>query len=204
MNILYKLTFPNGKIYIGITTELLSRRVQRHINYARANKPYALSAAIRKYGERSFVAEHIASAKNKNDLACIERMAIDQYSSICPNGYNMTGGGEGTYHIKPSEEKRKKISDSLSGRKLSDAHRMAVGLAQKGKTIPHETRRKMSAAHQGRQPMSPEQRSIRSEAAKRQHAKRRVALANAGDQHRPPSTLSNSLESGGIKLSRNP
>ena len=177
MNILYKLTFPNGKVYIGITTELLSRRVQRHINYARENRHYALSAAIRKYGEHSFVAEHIASAKTKDDLACIERIAIEQYNSICPNGYNMTGGGDGTYHIKPSEETRKRISDSLSGRKLSDAHRMAVGLAQKGKTIPPETRRKMSAAHQGRPPMSPEQKAIRSEAAKRQHAERRAAVA---------------------------
>lgn len=54
MGILYKLTFPNGKSYIGITTESLSRRVQRHVNYARAGKSYALSSAIRKYGEDSF------------------------------------------------------------------------------------------------------------------------------------------------------
>ena len=175
MGILYKLTFPNGKVYIGITTETLSRRVQRHINYARENRPYALSAAIRKYGERSFTAEHIASAMSKDDLAVVERILIAQHDSICPNGYNMTGGGEGTYLVKPSHEKRKKISESLSGRKLSEAHRISIGLAQKGKTIPHETRRKMSAAHQGRPPMSAEQRAIRSEAAKRQHAARRFA-----------------------------
>ena len=181
MKILYRLTFPNGKFYIGITTESLSRRVQRHINYARANKPYALSAAIRKYGEKSFIAEHIASAISKDDLAHIEKIAIEQYNSMCPNGYNMTGGGEGTYRVAPSEEKRKKISKSLSGRKLSDAHKLALGQAQKGKIIPEDTRKKMSDAHKLRPPMSIEQRAIRSEAAKRQHAKRRAA----GDQHRP-------------------
>jgi len=175
MNIIYKLTFPNGKIYIGITTESLSRRVQRHINYARKNRPYALSAAIRKYGEKSFTAEHIASTKTVDDLVHVERILIKQYGSICPNGYNMTGGGEGSYCIKPSVEKRRKISESLSGRKLSHAHRVAIGLAQKGKTIPIETRMKMSAAHQGRPPMSQEQKALRSEAAKRQHASRRLA-----------------------------
>lgn len=181
MNILYKLAFPNGKVYIGITTESLSRRVQRHINYARKNRPYALSAAIRKYGEHSFTAEHIASARSKEDLSALERMMIAHYNTICPNGYNMTGGGEGTYRVKPSEKTRNKISESLSGRKLSDAHRMAVGLAQKGKNIPIETRQKMSAAHKNRSPMSPEQKAIRSDAAKRQHAERRLALGVAGN-----------------------
>lgn len=175
MSILYKLTFPNGKVYIGITTESLSRRVQRHIAYARANRPYAVSAAIRKYGEKSFTAEHIASARNWSDLADIERLAIEQYDSICPTGYNMTGGGEGSYRVQPSTEKRAKISQALSGRRLSADHRRAVGLAQKGKTISAEVRAKMSEAHKKRQPMSLEQRAIRSEAAKRQHAARRLA-----------------------------
>jgi len=175
MRILYKLTFPNGKAYIGITTESLSRRVQRHIAYARANRQYAVSAAIRKYGEKSFVAEHIASAKSWSDLLNIEKMAIEQYNTICPYGYNMTGGGEGSYKVQPSDEKRRKISESLSGRRLSDDHRRAVGLAQRGKTIPAETRAKMSEAHKKRPPMSQEQRAIRSEAAKRQHAARKLA-----------------------------
>jgi group I intron endonuclease len=175
MNILYKLTFPNGKVYIGITTESLSRRVQRHIAYARANKPYAVSAAIRKYGEKSFIAEHIASSKNWIDLTFIERLAIEQYNSICPFGYNMTGGGEGSYKVSPSDEKRRKISESLTGRKLSEDHRRAVGLAQKGKVISAETKLKMSEAHRNRRPMSQEQREIRSEAAKKQHAARRLS-----------------------------
>lgn len=175
MCILYKLTFPNGKVYIGITTETLPRRVQRHIAYARAHRPYALSAAIRKYGEKSFSAEQIASARSWVDLVDLERIAVQQFNSLCPNGYNMTGGGEGSFRVAPSEEKRKKISQSLSGRKLSEAHRRAVGLAQRGKTIPESTRKKMSEAHRSRAPMSPEQRAIRSEAAKRQHAARRIA-----------------------------
>lgn len=173
-NILYRFTFPNGKVYIGITTEPLQKRVRRHVLYARQNKSYALSAAIRKYGEDSFLVDHIASALCWKDLLILERQLISQYNSVCPNGYNMTGGGEGSFGIEPSEDKRKKISSSLTGRRLSESHRLAVGLAQKGKVISSETRRKMSEAHKSRPPMSEEQRAIRREAAKRQHAARRL------------------------------
>jgi hypothetical protein len=87
----------------------------------------------------------------------------------------MTGGGEGSYKVSPSDEKRRKISESLTGRKLSEDHRRAVGLAQKGKVISAETKLKMSEAHRNRRPMSQEQREIRSEAAKKQHAARRLS-----------------------------
>lgn len=174
-NILYRLTFPNGKVYIGITTETLEKRVRRHLLSARAGKSYALSAAIRKYGEKYFLVEHLASALSWEDLLLLERQVISQCNSVCPFGYNMTGGGEGSFAIVPSEDKRKKISASLSGRTLSDEHRRAVGLAQIGKVIPPETRRKMSEAHKSRAPMSEQQRAIRSAAAKRQHAARRTA-----------------------------
>lgn len=176
MGIVYKLTFSNGKSYIGITTESLSRRVQRHVNYARAGKSYALSAAIRKYGEDSFSSEVIGNADNREDLCMMEMLAIEAHRTMCPHGYNMTGGGDGSRGVSPATNTRRKISQSLAGRKLSASHREAVGRAQRGKTIPQATREKMSKAHQGRPPMSEEQRAIRSEAAKRQHAARREQM----------------------------
>lgn len=183
MGILYRLTFPNGKVYIGITTESLGRRVQRHIAYARSNRPYALSAAIRKYGEESFAAEVIGMANAWGELVKLEIDAIREHGSLCPNGYNMTAGGEGSLHVTPTEEKRAKISQTLSGRKLSEAHRKAVGDAQRGKTIPIQTRMRMREAHKSRPSMSLEQRAIRSEAAKRQHAARRARLTTNQPEH---------------------
>ena len=179
MGIVYKLTFSNGKSYIGITTESLSRRVQRHLNYARSNKPYALSAAIRKYGENSFTSEVIGSADTREELCRMEMLAIETHGTMCPSGYNMTGGGDGSRGLSPATSTRRKISLSLTGRKLSASHREAVGNAQLGKTIPQATREKMSKAHQGRPPMSEEQRAIRSKAAKRQHAARRERMKAA-------------------------
>lgn len=176
MGILYKLTFNTGKCYIGITTETLKRRVQRHIHYARVNRPYALSAAIRKYGEDSFATEVLASADTWEELKKLEVAAISSHNTICPSGYNMTAGGDGSLGITPSDEKRRKISEALKGRKLSDAHRKAVGDAQRGRVIPDEIRARMRVAHKARPPMSDEQRKIRSEHAKRQHAARRAQM----------------------------
>lgn len=173
MGIVYKLTFENGKAYVGITTETLSRRVQRHIYYARSNRLYLLSCAIRKYGEKAFSAEVIGSADSWDELVNLEIIAIKKHGCLCPNGYNMTKGGDGSKGVSPTEEKRKKISESLTGRKLTDEHRKAISFAQIGKTIPLETRKRMSDAHKNRPPMSEEQRKIRSDAAKRQHAARR-------------------------------
>ncbi|WP_373083806.1 GIY-YIG nuclease family protein [Zhongshania sp.] len=173
MGIVYKITFPNGKSYIGITEEGLSRRIKRHINYARSDKPYALSAAIRKYGEDSFGLEIIGSASTREELCRMEVEAIKKHKTMCPSGYNMTGGGDGSRGVSPNSETRRRISISLTGRTLSPSHRRAVGESQKGKTIPPETRAKMSKAHQNRPPMSAEQRAIRSAAAKRQNAERR-------------------------------
>lgn len=179
MGILYKLTFNTGKCYIGITTETLSRRIQRHIHYARNNRPYALSAAIRKHGEGSFVAEVLAYANTWGELKRLEIDAISAHKSLCPSGYNMTAGGDGSLGIAPSDEKRRKISEALKGRKLSDAHRKAVGDAQRGKIILDETRARMRVAHKARPPMSEEQRKLRSDHAKRQHAERRARLAQS-------------------------
>jgi len=47
----------------------------------------------------------------------------------------------------PSEETRKKLSEALTGRKLSDEHRKKIGEAHKGKTISEETREKMRGPH---------------------------------------------------------
>lgn len=159
--IAYKLTFPNGKVYIGITCESLSQRVRRHIAYARAGKHYALSSAIRKHGEDSFVAEEVAIG-TWQELKLIEIKLISFYNSLGAGGYNMTGGGEGSLGVPRSDVTRQKISKALAGRSMtfSDAHRARLSEVQRGKSIPEETRQKMRASAKARcaSPMSQEQK----------------------------------------------
>lgn len=152
--IAYKLTFQNGKVYIGITRETLKQRIRRHIANARAGKPYALSAAIRKYGEDSFRAEVIGTG-SWEELRAIEVAEIARHDSLGAGGYNMTGGGEGTLCVAQSPETKAKIAAALLGRKCSDEHRARVSDAQRGKCIPEATREKMRAAAKARAARSP-------------------------------------------------
>lgn len=82
-----------------------------------------------------------------------------------------------------SEETRQKFVAHMTGRKmgpLSDAHRQAISVVHKGKTISEEHRMALSRAHKGR-PLSEEHRRKKSEAAKLQHARRR-AMQHAASQ----------------------
>ena len=140
MAIVYKLTFPNGKAYIGITRESLSRRIDRHISYARNGRNYAISKAIRKYGESSFKRE-ILLIGSWQYVKELEIKAIALFKTFGAFGYNLTAGGEGTLGVSPTELTRNKISASLSGRKLSPEHKAKIGAAFKGKPWT-ENRRK--------------------------------------------------------------
>jgi group I intron endonuclease len=163
--IAYKLTFPSGKVYIGITRESLERRVRRHVSYARSGKHYALSCAIRKYGEDSFTAKVVASG-TWDELKRIEIGLIATHNALGSGGYNMTGGGDGSLGVSLNKATKLKISSSLTGRQLSSEHRARLSEVQRGKTIPAKTRERMSssAMARSRQPMSDEQREKRSKA----------------------------------------
>lgn len=183
--IAYILTFQNGKVYIGITREGLSRRIERHIAYARSGKHFALSSAIRKYGESSFTSD-VVGRGTWEELQAIEISLIAKHNSCGAGGYNMTFGGEGSLGISPSEETRKRIgaamSKALSGRTLTDEHKRRVGDAFRGKPLSLETRKKMSDAAKARVaargPMSEEQKEkIRASLKNSRSASRRSAQA---------------------------
>lgn len=159
VGLLYRLTFQNGKAYIGITCETLKQRVRRHILYARQGRMFALSCAIRKYGEDSFLAEVLGTAES-SELKQMEIETIREHRQRGIVLYNMTDGGDGSLGVSPSQQTRAKISASLSGRKLSDQHRIQIGESQKGKRIPDEVRIKMRESAKARcaVSMSDEQR----------------------------------------------
>lgn len=151
--ILYKLDFPNGKSYIGITRETLKRRLDRHITYARNGKKFLISKAIRKYGELGFASKILAIGEF-DYIKDLEIKAISVYETFGGKGYNMTNGGEGMLGVTPSKDTRNKISMSLLGRELTAEHKANISKSQNiggvKKSIPEETRLKMSLAKKGK------------------------------------------------------
>lgn len=149
MGVLYQLTFPSGKSYIGITTEKLTTRISRHLHAAKTGAHLALSRAIRKYGD-IFDRKILVIADDWKYLCELEKKAIEAYNTFKPNGYNLTKGGEGGFGLIHTDESKTKMSivqsgkvisdaakikmrDAKLGTKHTDAHKLSISLALKGK-----------------------------------------------------------------------
>lgn len=86
----YKLTFPDDKVYIGQTSCSLPRRCQRGKNYKRNPK---LTADVQRYGWDNFTLEILRENISGEYADIIERAAIVHYNATAPNGYNKECGG---------------------------------------------------------------------------------------------------------------
>ena len=112
---IYKIVFPNGKHYIGLTTTSLGERQTQHKNTAKKGDMHCLYNALRKYEmEDTFQLIEIDTADTIEELYKKEIDYIIQYNSyyINGNGYNMTYGGDGTHGYVYTEENKQKMSES--------------------------------------------------------------------------------------------
>lgn len=111
MGVLYKLTSPSGKSYIGISSKDLDARWRKHVEHALGKRDAgALYAALRKYGPDTFTREVLVEEEDWELLCNLERDAIKAHGTLSPGGYNMTIGGEGTVGVPLSDEARAAIS----------------------------------------------------------------------------------------------
>ena len=116
MGLIYKITAPNGKSYIGQTIRSFERRVAEHKN-PNSRCPI-ISRAISKYGPDNMSYEII-----ENDIPSLEQLNIRErywieYYNSFKNGYNLTSGGDGTPGLKPTDEKIRKTRDTLNSKKI--------------------------------------------------------------------------------------
>lgn len=112
--IIYKITSPSGKSYIGqvISSKGVLKRWKQHIQTAKSNKykgSRLLNQAILKYGEDKFTIETICQV-HTNIKDATEQFCISFYKTLTPNGYNLQTGGTYTYH---SDDTKRKRSESL-------------------------------------------------------------------------------------------
>ena len=111
--IIYKSTNKiTGKIYIGQTILTLEKRIKNHLIESKTNKKRPFLTSLKKYGSDNFTFETIDSANNLDELNDKEIYWINYYNSVSPNGYNITGGGQGKKMIR-TEELGKRISNGL-------------------------------------------------------------------------------------------
>lgn len=127
----------NDKKYVGITCQKPETRWHYGKGYAPNKKQKQQNTvfynAILKYGWDNFKHEILSENLTKDEAYKLEQELIILYNSKKPNGYNLTDGGYGTIGAIITEERRRKISESLKkryetmesaskGRKLSPEH----------------------------------------------------------------------------------
>lgn len=160
--VLYKLSSPSGKQYIGVTTCSLPARVNVH-----QRSRTAIGSAIRKYGGQ--MKQEILIVGDEDYIYDLEYKAIEAFGTMAPHGYNLREGGQGG---RLTEASRKKISNTMKGRKRSVSHRRRLSEVRMGHVHTAETRKRMVTAQRARraregllekQAMSQKMKQIRAE-----------------------------------------
>jgi group I intron endonuclease len=132
--IIYKITSPSGRIYIGKTVNTNSR-ITSYRNNNNIGQPL-IYQSIKKYGWESHLFEIIHNAP-ENELNELEINYIQKYNSFHydnPNGMNLTRGGEGASGAKLSAETIAKQVAKRIGTKRSDATKKLMSDLKKGKS----------------------------------------------------------------------
>lgn len=128
---LYKHTTPNGKVYIGITSQTLSQRWRNGKGY----KTQVFYNAIQKYGWDNIIHEILFENLSYEDACHKEEMLINKYkSNIKQYGYNISIGGGGT----------KGVTSIWKGRHLPKETCKKISEANKGRIFSIESRKRMS------------------------------------------------------------
>jgi len=139
--VIYLLTFPNGKQYIGQTVRMLGTRISQHRQAVNAGSLLPVHCAWRKHGEPS-----VSILGEYGDMASLhaaEISLIASHGTLAPNGYNVAFGGE-TAPSKSADVARK-ISAKAKGRGHTDATRGKIGDASKANWEDEVYRAKVEA-----------------------------------------------------------
>jgi group I intron endonuclease len=159
----------NDKKYIGQHSGAdIQKYWRKHVYRALAsptNRVRAIYSAIRKYGAENFEIKPLVIVGTKEDLNFYEKSLIKVFGTKSPGGYNLTDGGDGV--ANPSEESRRKMSESHLGKKQTEDTIKKRADKIKGLKRSEETKHKMSQAQIGNQNclgvlslMKPEERNL--------------------------------------------
>ena len=136
MGIIYKVTSPSGKSYVGQTTTTFEKRWRDHKYDAldpNKNRCRLLNIAIRKYGIKSFTNEILIECQTE-ELNDYELKLIKEHNTLVPSGYNLKIGGESNY--THSEETKQRISNTLAGKQFTPDQILQRSQTRKKSDLP--------------------------------------------------------------------
>lgn len=166
---LYRITFPNGKAYIGITSDF-ARRMKAHRSASR-NVDLPVCRAIAKHGWEN-VTREVLVVGPYDYIRQLESAAIVAFNTRIPHGYNVSEGGE--FAPSSAPEVRAKISKSNTGKTLTPERRAKNAESMRLKWQDPEYRAKTIAATIGNR---------RSDETKKKQSDARIGI-KFSDEHR--------------------
>lgn len=154
MGVIYKLTSPSGKSYIGQTKRSIEKRIKEHFKCP--GYCVALENAIKKYSDK--MEYEVLLEVNDEQLNFYEIRMIQVYDTIEPKGYNIRTGGSVSQHSELSCERMRqaKLGDKNHnfGKPRSDSAKHAISAAKSGdkhhfygKTLSDEHKVKLALSH---------------------------------------------------------
>lgn len=121
---LYRHIAPDGRMYIGITSQVPSARWQSGNGY-KGNTYF--TRAIQKYGWDNFAHEVLFDGLTEDQAKALEIVLISLFeTNIRSKGFNISSGGE-----------------SKKGTKISEAQKKVIREANLNKVVSKETREKL-------------------------------------------------------------
>lgn len=124
---IYKITSPTGKIYIGQSSNIESRRGDYRRGWCHKGK---LKSSIKKYGFENHIFEVLEECEIEN-LNERERFYQEQFEVLGPNGLNLILQQTNTKRLVRSKETCEKLSKVHLGKEKSELHKKNLVIAQK-------------------------------------------------------------------------
>lgn len=144
--VIYKITSPNGKVYIGRTNSFEKRMIQhKHTAFKSCNEKYdyALYKSIRKYGWDNFEKTILFETDDESLLKKLEEEFIKAYDSV-RKGYNNMYGSDGGDVYKGNAERLNRMKQK--NRELFSGEKNPMF----GKNHTSETKQKQKEKAKGR------------------------------------------------------
>ena len=134
--------FPNGKKYVGITSQELEYRWNHGKGY---ESQVLVFRAIQCYGWENIQHKILAQDLSKDKAQELEKFYIQKYNTSNKRyGYNLTQGGEGHTGYSPTLETRAKLSEANRGKKRTEDFRKQCSVRAKNQVVSEETKKKIS------------------------------------------------------------
>lgn len=149
MGFIYKLRFPTGRAYIGLTRKSVEARFGEHVScVGDPRKKSVLYNAWRKHGAPTV---EILAEVPDHLLLSAEVAAIAEHGTLYPNGYNTTVGGDVCPMHSPVVAQ--KVADAKRGKKRptfhTEASRGKIRAARLGAKMSPESRARVAASRKG-------------------------------------------------------